>query len=539
MNTSPARLSLTVTLFCCLLFASSNLVVAQHFTDCASTMTNATIIVPDDISSSLGSSASLQEGDEIALFTEDGHCAGAGQWQNAALAIAVAGANDLETRGYDPKAVLDFRIWDASAGTAYDAAATYASCQDGDVLCSDDGRYQADTVSKLSRLTASGQAADDRSASDDAKLAVAGVTASTDQDPNVAANTLDSDLSTRWSASGSGVSIRYELSAEASLDQVGIAWYRGDTRQTEFELALSADGASWTTVHRGASSGATSKREYYDFPATAARYVRITGYGNTENNWTSITEVSLHGSTSGDDAKLAVAGVTASTDQDPNVAANTLDSDLSTRWSASGSGVSIRYELSAEASLDQVGIAWYRGDTRQTEFELALSADGASWTTVHRGASSGATSKREYYDFPATAARYVRITGYGNTENNWTSITEVDIGGVNPNSKAELLAHPIEQPPETSPPESVTLEPNYPNPFRQSTTIRYAIPEPARVTLEVYDALGRRVARLVDRHQRAGMHRVVVESRKWSSGTYLYRLRVAGEVRTGRMTVVR
>ena len=46
---------------------------------------------------------------------------------------------------------------------------------------------------------------------------------------------------------------------------------------------------------RGFSSGTTTALQQYPCPALGARYVRITGYGNTENNWNSITEVKLFG----------------------------------------------------------------------------------------------------------------------------------------------------------------------------------------------------------------------------------------------------
>ncbi|MGI5213658.1 polysaccharide lyase family 7 protein [Plantactinospora sp. CA-290183] len=126
---------------------------------------------------------------------------------------------------------------------------------------------------------------------------------------------------------------------------------------------------------------------------------------------------------------LAVSAVTASGD-DGNVPANTLDDDLGTRWSDEGDGVWIRYDLGASRTVGWLAIAWHGGDQRVSTFDVQTSSDGSSWTTVIGNRdSSGATSQPENYDFSDVAARYVRVVGHGNTRNEWTSITEVDIFG--------------------------------------------------------------------------------------------------------------
>ena len=88
-------------------------------------------------------------------------------------------------------------------------------------------------------------------------------------------------------------------------------------------------------------------------------------------------------------------------------------------------------------------------------------------------------------------------------------------------------------------PDEVMLMGNYPNPFNPRTTIAYALPASARVRLSVYDMLGREVATLVDGVQHAGRHAVVFDAMSLSGGTYLYRLDVSGQVRTGLMTLMK
>jgi hypothetical protein len=74
------------------------------------------------------------------------------------------------------------------------------------------------------------------------------------------------------------------------------------------------------------------------------------------------------------------------------------------------------------------------------------------------------------------------------------------------------------------PPAEFSLDQNYPNPFNPTTTISYALPKDARVTLEVYNVIGQRVALLVDEAQVAGYYRVPFDVRAFASGIYFYRL---------------
>jgi hypothetical protein len=73
-------------------------------------------------------------------------------------------------------------------------------------------------------------------------------------------------------------------------------------------------------------------------------------------------------------------------------------------------------------------------------------------------------------------------------------------------------------------PEAFVLYANYPNPFNPSTFIKYDLPEAARVRLDVYDVLGRRVKTLVDEPQVAGVHSVRFDGSGLSSGIYFYRI---------------
>ena len=93
-------------------------------------------------------------------------------------------------------------------------------------------------------------------------------------------------------------------------------------------------------------------------------------------------------------------------------------------------------------------------------------------------------------------------------------------------------------------PETSVLEQNYPNPFNPATTIRFRLAEPTRARLEIYDLLGRRVARLVDEPLEAGSYGVVWNGedntgRPVAGGFYLYRLKAGSFTGSKTMTLLK
>ena len=160
------------------------------------------------------------------------------------------------------------------------------------------------------------------------------VTASS-HDGNRPANTLDGRFDTRWSANGIGEWIEYDLGQVYDLRGVDMAFYQGGGRVAYFTVSTSRDGNDWRQVYPkvepidpidpnppcfqppcldplyqpvllsqletddrtssnsvGSSSGNTVSLQRFEFSRADARYVKITGYGNSSNNsnrWHSLT----------------------------------------------------------------------------------------------------------------------------------------------------------------------------------------------------------------------------------------------------------
>ena len=80
------------------------------------------------------------------------------------------------------------------------------------------------------------------------------------------------------------------------------------------------------------------------------------------------------------------------------------------------------------------------------------------------------------------------------------------------------------------------LDQNHPNPFNATTNIKYGIHKECRVTIEVFNTLGQRVAILVDRVHAPGIYETTWEPHKVGSGLYMCRM-VADSYRMTRQMI--
>lgn len=84
----------------------------------------------------------------------------------------------------------------------------------------------------------------------------------------------------------------------------------------------------------------------------------------------------------------------------------------------------------------------------------------------------------------------------------------------------------------------------YPNPFRERVTMRFELDGPTRVSVAVYDLLGRRVATLMDELAAGGTHQIVwngenIHGTALSAGLYFWKVTAGSKAETGTMMLVR
>lgn len=198
---------------------------------------------------------------------------------------------------------------------------------------------------------------------------------------------------------------------------------------------------------------------------------------------------------------------------DGNVAANAVDNDLNTRWSATGNGQWIQFCLGSSATVTGVDIAFYKGDTRRAIFDVLVSTDGISWTNAATGLQSSGTSLNfESFTFTGRTAKYVRILGHGNNLNEWNSYAEVKIKTTT--GKALKIA-------------AFTV---YPNPAGAFFTVKFSLPSNGYTTLAVYDMTGKQLLVPVSGQLTSGAYTKTISTASLPAGIYLIKLVHNGKV---------
>ncbi len=88
-------------------------------------------------------------------------------------------------------------------------------------------------------------------------------------------------------------------------------------------------------------------------------------------------------------------------------------------------------------------------------------------------------------------------------------------------------------------PAAYSLMQNYPNPFNPSTTIQFAMPKEGRVSIKIYNILGKHIATLIDGFQYAGYHEVTLNLDTYSSGIYFYQMKIGSFLETKKMMLMK
>ncbi len=246
-------------------------------------------------------------------------------------------------------------------------------------------------------------------------------------------NAIDGKQSTHWSKYGLDSWIELDLGSEKEICDIDISWYKGDLRKYKFTISTSSDGEIFSNLFSQTSNGVTNGPEKFDIPDIKTRFLKITVNDNSMNSWSSISEIDINnpivpGSPSPCQIlSIPTDHVSSIGNALPSPEENSIDNDISTKWSNLGLGSWLQFDLGQEKQICDIGISWYKGDIRDIDFIISVSSDGDEFRQVFSSTNSYTTDAIEVYDIPDTIGKYLRITVTGNSMNNWASINEIDI----------------------------------------------------------------------------------------------------------------
>ena len=165
--------------------------------------------------------------------------------------------------------------------------------------------------------------------------------------------------------------------------------------------------------------------------------------------------------------------------------------------------------------LNNLGFYIERKDMNQTEEE-------SGWMEVGFVEGHGNSTERNYYQFEDDPF-------YDGTYH--YRLKQVDYNGnVNYTNEVEVNLFIVKE---------FELSQNYPNPFNPKTTIGFQLPEAYFITLKVFDAIGTEVETIAEGKYPAGVHEVVFDAEKLSSGLYMYRIVSGTKELTRKMMLVK
>ncbi|NUT32032.1 MAG: family 16 glycosylhydrolase [Hamadaea sp.] len=220
---------------------------------------------------------------------------------------------------------------------------------------------------------------------------------------------VDGNAGTRWSSAFADPQwLRVDLGVPATISQVVLSWE--GAYATGFQIQVSADGATWTTVH--STTTGTGGTQTLAVGGTG-RYVRLYGTARATGYGYSLWEFQVYGTTGGSscdtsaNAALNRPATASSVESGTFPATAAVDGNGGTRWSSGHSDPQwIQVDLGSTVAVCQVALAWEAAYA--SAYQIQLSADASTWTSVYSTSTgTGGTQTLTV----SGSGRYLRVYG--------------------------------------------------------------------------------------------------------------------------------
>jgi hypothetical protein len=315
---------------------------------------------------------------------------------------------------------------------------------------------------------------------------------------------------------------------DAAGNQEWVRFINGSGSQSDKAYAIVTDGDNFIYITGYETNTGTGKdilTAKYDSEGTEVWKVFYNAYGFDDE----ASSIALAGTdvlvVTGKISK----GIDSTTQDFITIKYNTLNG--STDWDKTYDGTSDKMDFANAIVISPSGTSVYvtgvssSGVTTASEDIYTVKYDVVSGSTLDSALfSTGITNADVAFDIALDSLENIYITGY----------TEV-LGGDKPVTSGWLTAkygkgRLSAKNTHNNQPKLFTLYQNYPNPFNPSTVIKFDISAQSKVSLKVFDVLGREVCTLVNQDLKSGSYTYSFKQTNLSSGIYFYEL-TAGNFR--------
>ena len=149
-------------------------------------------------------------------------------------------------------------------------------------------------------------------------------------------------------------------------------------------------------------------------------------------------------------------------------------------------------------------------ETNNLGFDIEKRTSTSNWEKIGFIKGAGTSTERQQYTFSDASA----------SGNVYYRLKQIDFDGSFKYSGVVEISAGL--------PDKFELAQNYPNPFNPVTNINFRIAVKGKVSLKIFDLLGKEVAALINEEKEAGSYSVQFDAAKYASGIYYYTLK-AGE----------
>lgn len=239
---------------------------------------------------------------------------------------------------------------------------------------------------------------------------------------------IDGDLDTKWTALSMPQWFTADLGAAQLVSQLRMNLFvQRNGANASYDIDVSMDNDSWTTVMNNASPTAIDGWVEASFEPVTARYVRVRMKSGNSEEYINLSEFELYGQVL---TTATIAGVTATSFDEANgrFPEFAIDGDLDTKWTALSLPQSLTLDLGAARFISGSRLYTYISRAGiNASYSIDVSMDNAAWTTVLAGASLSMSPVWTEARFNQIEGRYVRFRLDSTNPGEYVNLSSVEV----------------------------------------------------------------------------------------------------------------